>query len=65
LRKDKKEDGMSLRTGEGTGNKRGIIRSHSVKNSIWKGLWTSGKSENRIIMFIKMMIMMMIDGDVC
>ena len=30
---------------------------------IWKGLWTSGKSENRIIMFMKKMtIMMMLDG---
>ena len=32
MREDEKEDGMSLRTGEGTGNNRGIIRSHSVEN---------------------------------
>jgi len=44
LREDEKEDGMSLRTGEGTGNKRGIIRSHPVGNSLWKGQWISSKT---------------------
>jgi hypothetical protein len=74
LQEGDKEDGMFLRTGVGTGNKRGIIRSHSVKNCIWKGLWTIRKRENRVMMMMimmttkmmmVMMMMMMLDGDGC
>jgi hypothetical protein len=51
---------MSLRTVEGTGNKRGNIRSHPVGYSLWKWLWISGKTENRMMM----MMVMMLDDDV-
>jgi hypothetical protein len=63
LREEEKVDGMAVRTGEGTGNKRGIIRSHPVENSLWKRLWISRKTENGMMMMM-MMMMMMFDGDV-